>query len=80
MDNSPSVKDPLDITHLKLSGQTHSHTHYIHVYLYIRWAFAHFCVMTGTVSVNTLQEFALGSPASLGATELKFDRVGGMSL
>lgn len=57
----------------KLHGQSHSHTHYRHVYLNIQWAFAHFCVMAGTVSVNTLQEFALGSPASLGATALRFD-------
>lgn len=32
------------------------------------------CAITGTASVNTLQEFALGSPASPGATQLKLGR------
>lgn len=65
---------PFRLTHHILQGQTHSHTHYIHVLLDILEAFAHFCAITGTASVNTLQEFALGSPASPGATQLKLGR------
>lgn len=65
---------PCRRTHHKLQGQAHSHTHYIQVFLNIQQAFAHFCAITGTASLNTLQECALGSPASLGATQLKVGR------
>lgn len=72
-ENSASDK-PL----LVLTLRTHpSHTHYedkpiptliisTSLLIFLREAFAHFCAITGTASVNTPQEFALGSPASPG--------------
>lgn len=44
---------------------------YTSLLIFLREAFAHFWAITGTVSVNTPQEFALGSPASLRPAKLK---------
>lgn len=75
MENSTSDKAVLTLQALPshTQRQTHSHTHYIHISLILQEAFALFCAITGTVSMNTPQEFALGSPASPGPAQLKLD-------
>lgn len=57
----------------RLNTHTHIPTLIISTSLFIfQWeAFAHFCAITGTVSVNTPQEFALGSLVSRQPAQLK---------
>lgn len=78
MENSASNKPLLILT---FRTQSHSartypfpHSLYPTLLIFLREAFAHFCAITGTVSVNTPQEFTLASPASPGPAQLKLGR------